>query len=67
VYLPVETTSHLVSIQPVPLGQRPDEAPQRLLRAIFIEDTTAVGADTDAALILRRAREVYLPVQARVY
>jgi hypothetical protein len=67
VYLPIETTSHLVSLQSVSLGQRPDEAPQRLLRAIFIENTTAVGADTDAALVLRRAREVYLPVQGRVY
>jgi hypothetical protein len=67
VYLPIETTSHLVSLQPVPLEQRPDEAPQRLLRAIFIEDTTAVGADTDAALVVRRAREVYFPVQGTVY
>jgi hypothetical protein len=67
VFLPVETKWHLVSLQPVPAIQRPDEAPRRLLRLVVVDETTAVGAETDAALHFRRAREVYLPITNPVY
>ena len=67
VFLPVETTRHLVSLQAVPTIRRPDEAPRRLLRAVIVEDTTAVGAETDAALHFRKAREIYLPISNPVY
>ncbi len=67
VFLPVETSRRLVSLQSVPTVQRPDEAPRRMLRAVVLDDTTAVGAETDAALHLRRAREIYLPVRSPVY
>ena len=67
IFLPVETTQHVFSLQAVPVTQRPDEAPRRLLRAVIVEDTTAVGAETDAALHFRKAREVYLPIRNPVY
>lgn len=67
VFLPVETSRRLVSLQSVPTIQRPDEAPHRMLRAVFLDDMTAVGADTDAALHLRRTHEIYLPVRSPVY
>lgn len=67
IFLPVETNRYLVGIQPATTLQRPDEAPRRLLRAVVVDDMTAVGAETDSALHLRRAREVYLPLTSPVY
>jgi hypothetical protein len=67
VFLPVEASRHLVSLQSVPTIQQPDTAPLRLLRAVLIDDLTAVGAETDAALHLRRAREVYFPLHSPIY
>jgi len=67
IFLPVETNRYLVGIQMAITIQRPDEAPRRLLRAVLIDDMTAVGAETDAALHLRRAREIFLPMTSPVY
>jgi hypothetical protein len=67
IFLPVESNRRLVSLQPLHAVQRPDEAPRRLLRAVIVDDVTAVGADTDAALHVRSAREVYLPMTSTVY
>jgi hypothetical protein len=67
IFLPVESNRRLVSLQPVHAVQRPDEPPRRLLRAVIVDDMTAVGADTDAALHVRSAREVYLPMTSTIY
>lgn len=67
VFLPVEASSRVVSMQPVSATLRPDEVARPFWRALVIDDLTAVGAETDAALHWRRARELYIPVTSPVY
>ncbi|MFN0126830.1 MAG: hypothetical protein ACKV19_09125 [Verrucomicrobiales bacterium] len=67
IFLPIESSSHLVSLHPVPEAARPDEVARPLWRAVVVDDLTAVGAETDAALHVRRAREVFIPVARPVY
>lgn len=67
IFLPIESSSHLVSLHPVPATARPDEVARTLWRAVLVDDLTAVGAETDAALHVRRAREVFIPVARPVY
>lgn len=68
IFLPVESATRLVSLREPPrLIQRPDEPPLRVQRAVLVDDLTAVGADTDAALRVQRSREVYIPVSSPVY
>jgi hypothetical protein len=67
VFLPVESRWTLVSLQPTRVIQEPDEAPRRFMRAVWIDDLTAVGAETDAALHVRSVHETYVPVSSPVY
>jgi len=67
VFLPVEVTRQVLRMDPVTTVHHPDEAPRHFVRAVVMENVTAVGADTDAALLWRRAREVFLPVHSPVY
>ena len=67
IFLPVESTRTLVSLQPARVMQQPDQPPQRFMRAVWLDDVTAVGADTDAALHLRRTHETYVPVSSPIY
>jgi hypothetical protein len=67
VFLPVESNRTLVLLEPTRVIQEPDEPPRRFARAVWIDDITAVGAEDDAALHLRRTREAIVPVSSPVY
>lgn len=66
-YLPVDSSQRLVSLQAVPVAAGPDQAPRHVYRAVIMEDVAAVNAEADSVLLFSRPREVYLAAGNAVY